>query len=90
MTTAIRELQADGWPITTDGLAVISPYVTENIKRFGDYPTDELGMLPDALRPTPRAQVRPVRLDGSRSFALEQSDAAGPEASQGGTLVPCV
>ena len=49
MTTAIRDLQADGWSVTTDDLAVISPYLTETIKRFGDYPTDELSISPDAF-----------------------------------------
>lgn len=51
MMTAIRELQADGWPVTTDDLADVSPYVTENIKRFGEYPTDELGILPADFDP---------------------------------------
>lgn len=51
MTTAIRHLQADGWPVTTDDVAVISPYLTETIKRFGDYPTDELAVSPDAFDP---------------------------------------
>lgn len=37
--------------VTTDDLAVISPYITENIKRFGDYPTDELAILPAAFDP---------------------------------------
>ena len=49
MTAVIRDLQAEGWPVMTDDLAVTSPYITETIKRFGDYPTDELGVLPAAF-----------------------------------------
>lgn len=36
-TRIIRSLIRDGWKITRDDLAVLSPYVTSHIKRFGDY-----------------------------------------------------
>lgn len=62
MTAVIRDLQAEGWNVTTDDLAVTSPYITETIKRFGDYPTDELGVLPDAF--DPRLDLRPVHQAG--------------------------
>jgi len=51
MMTVIRDLQAEGHVVTLDDLATISPYITENIKRFGDYPTDELAVFPDAFDP---------------------------------------
>jgi TnpA family transposase len=39
-TRIIRELIREGWKITRDDLAILSPYVTSHIKRFGDYLID--------------------------------------------------
>lgn len=36
-TRIIRSLIREGWKITREDLAVLSPYVTSHIKRFGDY-----------------------------------------------------
>jgi hypothetical protein len=47
----VRELQAAGWKVEPEDLAEISPYITENIKRFGEYSTHELGIIPDAYEP---------------------------------------
>ena len=77
MMNVIRDLQAEGRIVTLDDLAVISPYITENIKRFGDYPTAELTILPQAfdpqlqLSPEPGADAavgRPFGPDGSDSM----------------------
>ena len=35
MMTVIRELIAESWQITSEDLAVLSPYVTARIQRFG-------------------------------------------------------
>lgn len=51
MTNVIRELQQEGHPVTAEDLAVISPYLTEKIKRFGDYSIEELRSQPDAFDP---------------------------------------
>ena len=48
MMTAVRELIADGWSITLEDLAVLSPYLTARIQRFGVYATDEITLTPDA------------------------------------------
>ena len=48
MTTVIRELIAEGWQITAEDLAVLSPYLTAHIQRFGVYATDEVALAPDA------------------------------------------
>ncbi|MFK0258720.1 hypothetical protein [Streptomyces sp. NPDC090445] len=37
--------------IDPEDLAHISPYVTEHIKRFGEYSTHELGIQPEAYDP---------------------------------------
>jgi len=37
MTRIIRSLIREGWKINRDDLAILSPYVTSHIKRFGDY-----------------------------------------------------
>lgn len=51
MTDAIRELIASGWQVTAEDLAQLSPYVTEHIRRFGGYATDELHIPPGAFDP---------------------------------------
>ncbi|MFE0458557.1 hypothetical protein ACFW1A_04745 [Kitasatospora sp. NPDC058965] len=43
----VRELQAEGRPVDLLDLAQVSPYLTEHIKRFGEYSTHELGLTPD-------------------------------------------
>ncbi|MFJ6686742.1 Tn3 family transposase [Streptomyces werraensis] len=47
----VRELQAEGWQITGEDLAAISPYLTDHIMRFGTYTTTELTVRPDAFDP---------------------------------------
>jgi TnpA family transposase len=47
MMTAIRELTAEGWEITLEDLAVLSPYLTARIQRFGVYATDEVALVPE-------------------------------------------
>ena len=47
MMTVIRELIAEGWQITPADLAVLSPYVTARIQRFGVYATDEIALTPE-------------------------------------------
>ena len=54
----IRDLQSEGHTITTADLAEISPYLTEPIKRFGEYPTDELHIMSP---PANAAQARSAR-----------------------------
>ncbi|MEW2079292.1 Tn3 family transposase [Streptomyces sp. NPDC012403] len=44
----MRELQAEGQTVDPLDLAQVSPYLTEHIKRFGEYSTHELGITPDA------------------------------------------
>lgn len=48
MTAVIRELIAEGWHITAEDLAVLSPCLTAHIQRFGVYATDEVALAPDA------------------------------------------
>jgi TnpA family transposase len=47
MMTVIRELIAEGWTITSEDLAVLSPYLTARIQRFGVYATDEIALTPE-------------------------------------------
>jgi type II secretory pathway pseudopilin PulG len=53
MMTVIRELIAEGWQITPADLAVLSPYVTARIQRFGVYATDEIALTPRTLQRPP-------------------------------------
>jgi hypothetical protein len=47
----VRQLLEEGWEIGPEDLAHISPYLTEHIKRFGEYSTHELGIQPEAYNP---------------------------------------
>lgn len=42
----VRQLQAEGMDIAPEDLAQVSPYLTEDIRRFGEYSTHELGDEP--------------------------------------------
>ncbi len=51
MTTVLRRLIAEGATDDLDDLATISPYITERIKRFGEYPLDGLDDPPEEFDP---------------------------------------
>jgi TnpA family transposase len=46
MMTVLRQLAAEGWEIRPEDLAVLSPYLTMRINRFGVYATDEISVMP--------------------------------------------
>lgn len=48
MTYALRELKREGYEVTREDVAALSPYLTRHIKRFGDYYID-LGNAPQPL-----------------------------------------
>lgn len=45
-TRIIKSLMRDGWKITAEDVAALSPYITAHIKRFGDYLID-MEAIPD-------------------------------------------
>jgi Tn3 transposase DDE domain len=45
----IRQLVAEGWQVTAEDLAQLSPDLTSHILRFGAYATDELHIPPDVF-----------------------------------------
>ncbi|MER7841090.1 hypothetical protein ABTY98_35675 [Streptomyces sp. NPDC096040] len=47
--------------IDPEDLAHISPYLTEHIKRFGEYSTHELGIQPEAYNPKLDVDFTPLR-----------------------------
>jgi TnpA family transposase len=49
MTAVIRQLASEGWRFDRAGLSHLSPYITERIKRFGEYATDGLTIPPAAF-----------------------------------------
>ena len=51
MMEVIRQLVAEGWQVTAEDLAQLSPYLTSHILRFGGYATDELHIPPDVFDP---------------------------------------
>jgi TnpA family transposase len=66
MTDVVRDLQAAGHPVMPDDLATMSPYITERVKRFGEYPLDGLDTPPETFDPhlhlpaNPGANVDPI------------------------------
>jgi len=49
------------WEIDSEDLAHVSPYLTEHIKRFGEYSTHELGIEPEAYDPKLDIDFAPLR-----------------------------
>ena len=47
MMMVLRQLAAEGWEIKPEDLAVLSPYLTMRINRFGVYATDEITITPE-------------------------------------------
>ena len=48
MTGVLLSLAEEGYPLKREEVAQLSPYLTEHVKRFGDYVVD-LDMVPDPL-----------------------------------------
>ena len=51
MSDVVRALLAEGHPVEVDDLATMAPYITETVKRFGEYPIDGLEQPPEAFDP---------------------------------------
>lgn len=48
MTGVLRQLRKEGFDITHELVAVLSPYLTRHIKRFGDYVVD-MSVVPSEI-----------------------------------------
>ncbi|WP_371129426.1 Tn3 family transposase [Streptomyces sp. TLI_105] len=59
----VRQLQEEGYVIDPEDLAHISPYLTEHARRFGEYSTHELGLVPEAYDPHLDVDFSPLRGD---------------------------
>ncbi|MER6121314.1 Tn3 family transposase [Streptomyces sp. NPDC001795] len=57
----VSDLVAEGWEIDPEDLAQVSPYLTDHIKRFGEYSTHELGIEPEAYDPKLDVDFTPLR-----------------------------
>lgn len=49
MTAVLRQLLAEGREVDPDDLATMAPYLTEGVKRFGEYVLDGLSDPPEAV-----------------------------------------
>ena len=56
ITDAANALAAEGWPVDTDDLATISPYITRTIRRFGSWVVD---LTPPSAAPVTRLDLEP-------------------------------
>ncbi|MCT2590931.1 transposase [Streptomyces sp. N2-109] len=59
----VRQLQEEGLIIDPEDLAHIAPYLTEHIRRFGEYSTHELDLQPEAYDPHLNVDFSPLRGD---------------------------
>ena len=50
MTDILHDMRQEGYAVTSDFVGTLSPYLTEHIKRFGEY-FIELGSVPPPLQP---------------------------------------
>ena len=50
MTDALHEMALEGYAVKRESVARLSPYMTEHIKRFGEYFLD-MDEKPEPLRP---------------------------------------
>ncbi len=57
----VRQLLEEGWEISPEDLAHISPYLAEHINRFGEYSTHELGIQPEAYETELDVDFTPLR-----------------------------
>ncbi|MFD6274919.1 Tn3 family transposase [Streptomyces sp. NPDC060209] len=60
----VRQLLDEGEKVAPEDLAQVSPYLTEHIRRFGEYSTRELADEPDAYDPRLDVDFTPIRGDG--------------------------
>ncbi|BDM83391.1 Tn3 family transposase [Acaryochloris marina] len=59
MSLALQQLSAEGYPIDREALATMSPYLTEQLKRFGDFVLD----LETVPVPFEQAIQLPIKFD---------------------------
>jgi hypothetical protein len=59
ITAVVNQLAAEGHPVDPEDLATISPYITEHIRRFGDYVLD---LTPPDAEPDTRLELQPGAL----------------------------
>ncbi|MFF4433845.1 Tn3 family transposase [Streptomyces sp. NPDC001513] len=60
---AVRALQTEGWKVEPEDLAEVSPYLTEEVMRFGQYSTHELDLAPEAYEPHLEVDFRVLGAD---------------------------
>ncbi|MER6527305.1 transposase [Streptomyces sp. NPDC001508] len=69
----VRQLLEEGWEIDPEDLTHISPYLTEHIKRFGEYSTHELGIEPEAYDPKLDVDFTALREHDLTTAGLDQA-----------------
>ncbi|MFI8303389.1 hypothetical protein ACIF80_08060 [Streptomyces sp. NPDC085927] len=72
MRDAFSSCPEEGHVIGPEDLARIAPYLTEHIRRFGEYSTHELGLQPEAYDPHPGVGFSPLRGDDPPAEKLER------------------
>ncbi|MGP3927807.1 Tn3 family transposase [Streptomyces sp. 8N616] len=85
----VRQMLEEGWEIAAEDLAHVSPYLTEHIKRFGEYSTHELGIEPEAYDPkldvdfTPLAEQDLATADCGQAARIAEPPSPAPGAVAG-------
>ncbi|GAA2404852.1 hypothetical protein GCM10010420_35630 [Streptomyces glaucosporus] len=68
----VRQLLEEGWETDPEDLAHVSPYLTEHIKRFGEYSAREFGIEPEAYDPKLGVGFTPLREQDLTTAGLGQ------------------
>lgn len=74
MTDQLKQLIEEGYPVTREDIARLSPYVTSNIKRFGDYVLNLDAEVPELERawtwagPPSQEPPQEIMVSGSERF----------------------
>ncbi|MCX4734535.1 Tn3 family transposase [Streptomyces sp. NBC_01363] len=69
----VRQLQDEGEKVDPEDLAQVSPYLTEHIRRFGEYSIHEFADEPGAYDPHLDVDFTPIRGDGSPADGFSQA-----------------
>ncbi|WP_116209635.1 Tn3 family transposase [Streptomyces olivoreticuli] len=73
MAEIVRQLQDEGEKVDPEDLAQVSPYLTEHIRRFGEYSTREFADESDAYAPHLDVDFTPIRGDGPPTDGFSQA-----------------
>jgi hypothetical protein len=70
MTDTLRQMGAQGWELSPDDVAALSPHSRDNVLRFGDYDTATLHIPPGPYDSALRLPADGLAVTGRRAGAV--------------------